>query len=73
LALELIREAIAARKIHAKDKHYNVAFVKHHRFLSPSQKQEVTGKVTEVIPVSAEKIKIFGKPKVRLDERENCV
>lgn len=50
-----------------------MAYVKHQRFLSPSQKQAVTPKVTEIIPVSPEKIVIFGKPKVRLDSGYGCV
>lgn len=44
LTVRLLREAIATRM--PKEKHYNVAYVKHNRFLSPSQKQAVTPKVT---------------------------
>jgi hypothetical protein len=62
-----MREGMAAAA--EKDRRYNVAYVKHNRFLSPSQKQAVSPKVTEVIPVSPEPIKIYGKPKVKLDDQ----
>lgn len=62
-----MREAIAFRS--PKEKHYHVAYVKHNRFLSSSQKQAVSPKVTEVIPLSPEPVKIYGKPKVKLSEQ----
>ncbi len=46
LAIQLMREAIATRMQIAPSKHHHVAYIKHNRFLSPSQKQEVTSKVT---------------------------
>jgi len=46
-----------------------VAYVKHNRFLSPSQKKAVSPKVTEIIPVSPEPVRIYGKPKVKLDDQ----
>jgi hypothetical protein len=51
---------------------YNVAYVKHNRFLSPSQKAAVSPKVTEVIPISSEKHIIYGKPKVKISEDYDC-
>ena len=66
LAVELLREAIAARNAKSKDKHYNIAYIKHNRFLSPSQKQAVTPKVTEIIPVSPERVLIYAKPKGKI-------
>ena len=45
-----------------------MAYIKHNRFLSPSQKQQVAHKVTEVVPVAATPIKIYGKPKAIIDE-----
>lgn len=72
LAVELLREAIAARNAKSKDKHYNVAYIKHNRFLSPSQKQAVTPKVTEIIPLSPERVLIYAKPKGRQDSQLCC-
>ena len=45
-----------------------MAYIKHSRFLSPSQRQEVAHKVTEVVPVVANPVKIYGKPKAIIDE-----
>lgn len=67
IAVKLMRQAIGDDR--PKDKHYNVAYIKHNRFLSPSQKQEVAPKVTEVIQVSPNPVKIYGKPKVKLDDQ----
>lgn len=41
LAVQLMREAISSRMNAAPGKHYHVAYIKHNRFLSPSQRQEV--------------------------------
>jgi hypothetical protein len=53
----------------SKEKHYNVAYIKHNRFLSPTQKQEVTDKVTQIIPVNDKPVKIFAKPKGKIDDQ----
>jgi hypothetical protein len=69
LALQLLREAIKNRVniSRSKDKHYNVAYIKHNRFLSPSQRQDVTEKVTQIIPVADKPVKIYAKPKPKVD------
>ena len=64
-----------ATKGSSKDNHYNVAYVKHNRFLSPSQRKEyITPKVTETIPHSPphSKVHIFGKPRVTIDDNYGC-
>lgn len=64
-ALELMKDAVNLRmeRNKSKEKHYHVAYVKHNRFLSPSQKAEVTDKVTQIIPMPDKINKIFVKPK----------
>jgi hypothetical protein len=51
-------------------KHHHVAYIKHNRFLSPSQKQEVTPKVTQIIPVNDQPNKIYAKPKPKIVEEQ---
>jgi hypothetical protein len=46
-----------------------VAYVKQNRYLSPSQKKDVMPKITEIVPVGQEPIKIYGKPKIKLDHQ----
>lgn len=72
LALELLREAIGKRMelipSKEREKHYHVAYIKHNRFLSPTQKQQVTEKVTQIIPITDQPLKIYAKPKPKIDE-----
>lgn len=63
-----MREAIERRL--ANGKHYHVEYVKHKRFLSPKQREAVSPKVTEVVPIRQSPIKIYGKPKVKIDDSE---
>ena len=60
-----MKDAIGLRmeRNKSKEKHYHVAYVKHNRFLSPTQKAEVTEKVTQIIPMPDKNNKIFAKPR----------
>lgn len=48
-----------------------MAYIKHNRFLSPSQRQEVTEKVTQILPVNQKPVKIYAKPRPKDDEGSN--
>lgn len=48
-----------------------MAYIKHNRFLSPSQKQEVTEKITQILPVNQKPVRIYAKPKPKDDEGSN--
>lgn len=68
LAVQLIREAIAARKKQGQGSMQS-------NLMSTVKRRgkEVTPKVTQIQPPKSENIRIFGKPRVKLDEGRNCV
>ena len=68
LAVQLMKEAIAGRKNQGQ---INIAS----NLMSTVKRKskEVTPKVTQVHPLKSENIRIFGKPRVKLDEGRYCV